>query len=58
MKEMTLVEHLEELRKRAIYILIILVGGFAACYSFGDLIAEFLMVPLRDALGTREKWFF
>jgi sec-independent protein translocase protein TatC len=58
MKEMTLVEHLEELRKRAIYILIILVGGFAACYSFGDLIAEFLMVPLRDALGAEGKVVF
>jgi sec-independent protein translocase protein TatC len=58
MKEMTLVEHLEELRKRAIYILIILVGGFAACYSFGDLIAEFLMVPLRDALGDEGKVVF
>lgn len=55
MKEMSLVEHLEELRKRIIRVILILVVGFAICYSTGEHIAEFLMVPLRAALGEEGK---
>lgn len=52
MKEMPLVEHLEELRKAALRVVIILAISFVVSYSFGDLISEFLLVPLRIALGN------
>lgn len=52
---MPLVDHLEELRKRVIRILIILLVSFMATYSQGDKIGEFLLVPLRKALGTEGK---
>lgn len=55
MKEMPLVDHLEELRKRVIRILIILLVSFMVTYSHGDKIGEFLLVPLRKALGTEGK---
>ncbi len=55
MKEMSLVEHLEELRKRIIHILLILIIGFGICYSIGEQIAGFLMVPLKNSLGTTGK---
>ena len=55
MKEMSLVDHLEELRSRLIHIFFILVVGFGICYSSGEHIAEFLMAPLREALGTDGK---
>lgn len=50
MKEMPLQEHLEDLRKMLIRILIILFLSFFVAYSFGELISEFLLYPLRVAL--------
>jgi len=50
LKEMPLVEHLEELRKAVIRIVIILVGSFFISYAICDQIAEFLLDPLRAAL--------
>lgn len=55
MKEMPLIEHLEELRKRVIRILIILLVSFIITYSQGDKIGEFLLIPLRNSLGTDGK---
>jgi sec-independent protein translocase protein TatC len=55
MKEMTLTDHLEELRKRLIRILLILVLGFLVTYSQGERIAEFLLAPLRSAMGSSGK---
>lgn len=53
MKEMSLVEHLEELRTRVVRIVIIIIISFAACYSFGAQISEFLLMPLREVLGGK-----
>lgn len=50
LKEMSLTEHLEELRKTVIRVLYIVVGSFVLAYSFGEYISEFLLVPLREAL--------
>ncbi|GAB4015478.1 MAG: hypothetical protein Fur0010_14560 [Bdellovibrio sp.] len=50
MKEMSLVEHLEELRKTMINVAIILSVSFFVCYGQGDLISEFLLKPLRNVL--------
>ncbi len=50
MKEMTLTEHLEELRKTLINVVIILAVSFFVCYGQGEYIAEFLLQPLRASL--------
>ena len=58
MKEMTFMDHLEELRTRLIRIVIILVVSFAISYNFSSQISEFLLVPLRTAIGTEGKVIF
>jgi sec-independent protein translocase protein TatC len=58
MKEMSFVEHLEELRTRLIRILVILVISFGVCYYFSTTIQEFLLQPLREAIGTSGKVIF
>ncbi len=58
MKEMTFMEHLEELRTRVIRILIILVISFGICYYYSTTIQEFLLAPLREAIGTSGKVVF
>jgi sec-independent protein translocase protein TatC len=58
MKEMSFMEHLEELRTRLIRTVIILTVSFAVCYSYSAPISEFLLVPLREALGTEGKIIF
>jgi sec-independent protein translocase protein TatC len=50
MKEMSITEHLEELRKAVVRIVIILAVSFMVSYSFGDRITEVLLGPLRNAL--------
>lgn len=55
---MTFMEHLEELRTRLIRTVIILTVSFAVCYSYSAVISEFLLVPLREALGTEGKIIF
>ena len=47
---MPITEHLEELRKTVIRIGLIVFITFIASYSFGDVISEYLLSPLRDAL--------
>jgi sec-independent protein translocase protein TatC len=58
MKEMSFMDHLEELRTRLIRIVIILVVSFAVCYHYSSEISEFLLVPLRAAIGTEGKVIF
>lgn len=58
MKEMSFMEHLEELRTRLIRILIILVMAFGVCYYYSTAIQEFLLAPLREAIGTDGKVIF
>jgi sec-independent protein translocase protein TatC len=58
MKEMTFIEHLEELRTRLIRILIVLAVSFGLCYYFSTNIQEFLLVPLRQAIGPTGKVVF
>lgn len=50
MKEMSLVEHLEELRTVMVRVVMILAGSFVICYSQGEIISELLLTPLRNAL--------
>ncbi len=58
MKEMSFMDHLEELRTRIIRILIILVVSFGVCYYFSTAIQEILLTPLRTALGGHGKIVF
>jgi sec-independent protein translocase protein TatC len=58
MKEMTFMDHLEELRTRVIRVVVILVVSFSICYAFSSQISEFLLIPLRHALGTQGKVVF
>ncbi len=55
---MTFIEHLEELRTRLIRILIVLAVSFGLCYYFSTNIQEFLLVPLRQAIGPTGKVVF
>lgn len=48
---MSLIEHLSELRTRLIYSMGSIVITFFICYAQGEKIAEFLMKPLRKAMG-------
>lgn len=47
---MSLTEHLEELRRTVVRVIIILGLSFALSYSFGDILSEILLSPLRSAL--------
>ena len=58
MKEMSLTDHLEELRKRVVYTVIIVFISFFVCYHFGIEIQDFLLAPLRSALGSSGKIIF
>lgn len=55
---MSFMDHLEELRGRLIRVLIILVISFAVSYNFSSQISEFLLMPLREAIGTSGKVIF
>ncbi len=58
MREMPLTEHLTELRTRIIKIVFILLISFGVCYSIGEYLQEFLLIPLRSALGVEGKIVF
>jgi len=58
MREMTLMEHLEELRTRLVRMVIIVAVAFGLCYSQSALISQILLVPLREAMGGVGKVVF
>lgn len=58
MRDMALVDHLYELRKRIIFSVIIIIVSFFACYNFGTQIQDFLLIPLKNALGDSGKIVF
>ncbi len=47
---MSVQEHLEELRKTALRVFVILILSFFISYHFGDLLSEILLTPLRETL--------
>jgi sec-independent protein translocase protein TatC len=49
-KQMPLMDHLLELRKRLIYAVVATLIGFLVCYHFAETIYVFLTQPLADAL--------
>ena len=54
MKEMSFVDHLDELRTSIINVLIILSVGFFVTYYFSQEIIEFLLTPLRVVLALNK----
>lgn len=58
MREMTLIEHLEELRARLIRVVGILFVTFTVCYNYSVPIMDFLLKPLREAMGSNGKIIF
>jgi sec-independent protein translocase protein TatC len=58
MPAMGFLEHLEELRRRIIYSLLAVAGGFFACWGYSEKIYEVMQRPIMDALhrnGLSEK---
>lgn len=55
---MSLTDHLDELRKRVVRTVIIIIAAFAICYGQGELMQEILLAPLKTALGGEGKVVF
>lgn len=53
--QMSFLDHLDELRKRLVNIVIIVVIAFVFCFYFSDEIFGFLSVPIRRALSEAER---
>src|SRR5687768_12199653 len=53
--QMSFLEHLDELRKRLVNSVIIVVIAFVFCFYFSDNIFNFLSVPIRRALSEAER---
>jgi sec-independent protein translocase protein TatC len=53
--QMSFLEHLDELRKRLVRSVIILVVAFAICFYFSESIYNFLSVPIRQALSEASR---
>src|SRR5688572_9495287 len=53
--QMSFLDHLDELRKRLVNCVIIVVLAFTVCFVFSDEIYDFLSVPVRKALSEAER---
>ena len=53
--QMSFLEHLDELRKRLVNSVIIVIIAFVFCFYFSDNIFNFLSVPIRRALSEAER---
>ncbi len=53
--QMSFLDHLDELRRRLVNCVIIVVIAFIACFAFSDDIYNFLSVPVRKALSDAER---
>jgi sec-independent protein translocase protein TatC len=56
--QMSLLDHLEELRRRIIYSLLFLSAGFLGCWFYVDKIFAFLAVPIQKQLPPGTKLAF
>ncbi len=56
--EMTLLEHIEELRIRLLWIVTGVIIGVAACYSYSEKIIDIAIEPLKKALPAGSKIIF
>jgi sec-independent protein translocase protein TatC len=58
LKSMSLLEHIEELRKRLFYIVLGVVATFLICLNWASSIFAFLAVPVEKALHGKSKLVF
>lgn len=54
MKSMSLLEHLEELRRRLIYSIVAIATGFFACWYYADRIFGYMQRPIMSALRAHK----
>lgn len=52
---MTFLDHLDELRRRLVRSVIVIVVAFLVCFAYSDEIYNFLSVPVRQALSEAER---
>ncbi|MDB9787092.1 twin-arginine translocase subunit TatC [Bacteriovoracaceae bacterium] len=55
MKDLSIVEHLGELRRCLLYSLLTVIISFFACYHFGEYIIDFLLDPLKSQLEGQSR---
>jgi len=53
--QMSFLDHLDELRKRLVRSVIVIVIAFGVCWIFSDKIYNFLSVPIREALSEASR---
>ena len=53
--QMSFLEHLDELRKRLVNIVVIVVVAFVFCWFVSGYIFNFLSVPIKEALSEAER---
>jgi sec-independent protein translocase protein TatC len=53
--QMSFLEHLDELRKRLVRSVVVVLLAFVFCFYFSDRIFDFLSVPIRRALSEAER---
>lgn len=53
--QMSFLDHLDELRKRLVRSVIIVVLAFVVCFYFSDTIFSFLSIPIRQVLSEAER---
>lgn len=58
LSQMSLLEHLEELRKRIVYSLLILAAAFGACWMYVEQIFHFLALPIQRQFPEGVKLAF
>jgi len=56
--KMTFLEHLDELRRRLVYILSFIAAGFVISWFFADRIYDFIAHPILPLLGNNGKLIF
>ncbi|MBK6724466.1 MAG: twin-arginine translocase subunit TatC [Acidobacteria bacterium] len=52
---MSFLEHLDELRKRLVKSVLILIAAFLICFNFSNDIYNFLSIPIRKALNEVQR---
>ena len=55
MRKYTFKEHLVEIKRRFLIILVFFITAFAGCYLFREDIYSFFLSPLVDILGTKGR---
>lgn len=57
-REMTLLEHLQELRQRLTWGVVALIVGLFACYPFADQLFNYLILPIRPSLPPESAFIY